>query len=117
MSSTITPDAGGDPITETYELSNLKFYGKAPESAMAGWWKIVDGRWSDNLGLTFSDTIILETVGTRDVEIQTSKTYPKSTGTATYKLGFRFGDGEDIATNFNLNVNETDLGYIEVINQ
>ena len=28
MSSTMTPDAGGDPITETYELSGLEFYGK-----------------------------------------------------------------------------------------
>lgn len=42
------------------------------------------------------------------------KKYPQSTGTATFNLVFKFGDGEDIATNFKLNVNETDLGYIEV---
>jgi hypothetical protein len=28
MSSSLTPNAGGDPITETYELSHLQFYGK-----------------------------------------------------------------------------------------
>lgn len=114
MSSTLTPAAGGDPITETYELSNLKFFGRSPEGTIGGWWKIVDGKWSDNVGIVTTDTITLETTGTRNVEIQTSNSYPKSTGTATYKLVFKFGDGDDIATNFNLNVNETDLGYIEV---
>lgn len=57
-------------------------------------------------------------VGTRNVIAYTNNQYQKSTGTATYKLVFKFGDGrEDIATNFKLNVNETDLGYIDVISQ
>lgn len=56
-------------------------------------------------------------MGTRNLTAKTQNSYPKSTGTATYKLVFKFGDGEDIATNFKLNVNETDLGYIDVISQ
>lgn len=112
MSSTMTPDAGGDPVAETYELSNLQFYGRAPDGTIGGWWKIVDGRWSDNVGIVTADTITLETTGTRNVEIRTSKTYPKSTGTAAFKLVFKFGDGEDLSTKFKLVVQEKDMGHI-----
>ena len=116
MSSTMTPTAGGDPVAETYELGNLKFYGMAPNGTIGGWWKIVDGRWSDNSGTIFADTITLGVVGTRNVEVQTSKSYPKSTGTATYKLGFKFGEGEDLSTKFKLVVQEKDMGYIDTFN-
>lgn len=56
----------------------------------------------------------MDNVGNRNTQVKSIKKYPQSTGTATFNLVFKFGDGEDIATNFKLNVNETDLGYIEV---
>lgn len=72
----------------------------------------MDGKWSDSVGLTFSDTITLETVGTRNADVQTSNLYPKSAGTAAFKLAFKFGDGEDLSTKFKLVVQEKDMGYI-----
>lgn len=47
MSSSMTPTAGGDPITETYELSGLAFYGKQPDGYGDFWWHIEDGKWFD----------------------------------------------------------------------
>ena len=47
MSSSMTPTAGGDPITETYELSGLEFYGKPPDGYIDLWWHIEDGKWVD----------------------------------------------------------------------
>ena len=47
MSSSMTPDAGGNPITETYELSGLQFYGKSPDGYANLWWHIEDGKWVD----------------------------------------------------------------------
>lgn len=46
MTSSLTPNAGGDPITETYELSRAEFYGHEP-GGLNGWWHIGDGKWSD----------------------------------------------------------------------
>lgn len=46
MTSSLTPNAGGDPITETYELSRAEFYGHV-SGGLNGWWHIVDGKWSD----------------------------------------------------------------------
>ena len=115
MSSTLTPDAGGDPITETYELSGLRFYGKsAVLSAVlptSVWWHVNDGQWEDQAKTHHIDTITLDVVGNRNVTAKTKKTYPKSTGTATYKLVFRFGEG--FYAKFPFYVVQKDLGYFE----
>lgn len=46
MTSSLTPNAGGDPITETYELSRAEFYGH-DIGGQNGWWHIGDGKWGD----------------------------------------------------------------------
>ena len=45
MSSSMTPTAGGDPMTETYSLDELEFYGKSQSIGSNLWWHIVDGKW------------------------------------------------------------------------
>jgi hypothetical protein len=48
MTSTMTPDAGGDPIIETYGLSDIQFYGIGEHSSGSGlWWHVKDGQWED----------------------------------------------------------------------
>lgn len=47
LSSSLTPNAGGDPITESYSLDDLMFYGKIPSSESSLWWHIKDGKWFD----------------------------------------------------------------------
>ena len=75
----------------------------------------MDGKWSDSVGLVFQDAIILSALGsgtgTRNVQIRTKNKYPQSTGTATYKLAFKFGEG--LSATFPLYVQEQDLGYFE----
>lgn len=55
-------------------------------------------------------------VGTRNVIAYTNNQYPKSAGTATFKLVFKFGDGEDLNAEFKLVVREKDMGYIDTFN-
>lgn len=112
LSSSLTPNAGGDPITETYSLDNyVQFYGKIPSDVSYLWWHIKDGKWADQTETAFSDTIVLGVVGTRNIQVKSEKLYPQSTGTATYKLAFRFGEG--FYAKFPFYVVQKDLGYFE----
>lgn len=112
LSSSLTPNAGGDPITETYSLdNNVQFYGRMQSSVDNLWWHIKDGKWFDQTNIQSSDTIILGVVGTRNIYVKSKKLYPKSTGTATYKLVFKFG--EDFSAKFPFYVVQKDLGYFE----
>ena len=112
MSSSLTPNAGGDPITETYSLDdNVQFYGRLPSTTTNLWWHIEDGKWFDQAKTYSSDTIVLGVIGTRNIQAKSKKLYPQSTGTATYKLVFKFG--EDISVKFPFYVVEKDLGYFE----